>query len=170
MNFKFTIQDLNHKRLLPISVDLNRITHMILQLEGLDDIEQEMQAIVLLILDVPLSDTEEKKEALVGTIKEIVQQQFTRANLSLQNVADMLKLSTSYVGRTFKSYEMISLGDYINEIRLEAAMNYLHNRDYTIKEIMEKSGFISESSFFRLFKMKYGMPPKEYRTTKATKI
>jgi AraC-like DNA-binding protein len=169
MDLKYTIRDLNNKRLHSISVNLEPITRMILKLEALDDIQIEMEQIIDAIINVPQTNNEDKKIALLETVKEIIHQQFVDPNLSLQAVADKLKLSPAYLGRTFKTNELISIGDYINEIRLEASMELLNDHNLTIKEIMEKCGFSSQSNFFRLFKNKFGVPPKEFLRTKAIK-
>ncbi|GGD94771.1 helix-turn-helix domain-containing protein [Paenibacillus nasutitermitis] len=169
MDIKYTIRDLNNNRLHSISVDLDPVTRMILKLEALDEIQIEMEQIIDGIINIPQTNNEDKKIALLKTVKEIIHQQFVDPNLSLQAVADKLKLSPSYLGRTFKTNEMISIGDYINEIRLEASMELLNDQNLTIKDIMEKCGFSSQSNFFRLFKLKFGVPPKEFLRVKAIK-
>ncbi len=75
----------------------------------------------------------------------------------------MLRMTPAYVGRMFKQSEFVSVGEYINEVRLSHALEYLETKNFSIKEIMELVGYLNESTFFKLFKKKYGVTPKEYR-------
>lgn len=55
--------------------------------------------------------------------------------------------------------------EYVNNYRLDYAAKMLEEgaSSGTIQEVAAASGFVSASTFRRLFQKKFGMSPKEYR-------
>ena len=53
--------------------------------------------------------------------------------------------------------------DYVNTFRLNEAIALLENEDYTNETIAEIVGFGSANTFYRQFKLKYGLSPYEYK-------
>lgn len=162
-----TLKEMNGYKLKPVAVDLNRIHQRVLEKETIDEIEQVLlEFYEELIGEMKSIPSLEKNNVLLDTIKELVQVNYTDVNLSLQSVATMLNMSASYVGRSFKKSEGISVAEFINEIRLTRAEELLTNKDFSVTEIMEQVGFINQSQFFKLFKKKFGATPREYRLKK----
>ncbi|WP_397386579.1 helix-turn-helix domain-containing protein [Paenibacillus roseipurpureus] len=52
---------------------------------------------------------------------------------------------------------------YLNELRMNAAVSYLHESDLSIEHIAMASGFSSIHYFSRLFKQKFGVSPTGWR-------
>ena len=161
---KNTIRETNQNRLVQIAQDYRVIQEHILAL----DTWQEMKAEFLQYLSGSFetrqqSFEQDRNQILIDTIKEIVQANYSDINLSIPEIASMLKMSSSYLGRLFKSSEQISLAQYINDVRLDNSLRMLREEDFTVNEILEKVGFTNQSYFFTLFKKKFGVTPKEYR-------
>jgi len=53
--------------------------------------------------------------------------------------------------------------DIIKEYRLTMAERLLLTKNYTIEEIMDKTGFNNRGTFYKLFSQRFGMPPRQYR-------
>ena len=113
------------------------------------------------------SGKEDKNKVVVDAIKEFVEKNALDVNLSLQSVASYFKMSSAYVGRIFKQYENVSVGDYINGHRLDRAREMLLTSDFSVKEIADYLGFNNASYFITLFKKKFGATPKEFRLNVA---
>ena len=91
---------------------------------------------------------------------------FLDSQLTLEGVAEHLKLSTSYLSRIINSELNTSFTDYVNSHRIEEAKTYLVNPDfsnYTIIAIGLEAGFNSKSSFFYVFKKATGKTPLAYK-------
>lgn len=125
-----------------------------------EKIEQFLDQLCLAEKDTPKED---KNLVVVDAIKEFVEKNVLDINLSLQSIATYFKMSSAYVGRIFKQYENVSVGDYINGLRLEKARDMLLTSSYSVKEIADYLGFNNASYFITLFKKKYGLTPKEFR-------
>lgn len=83
--------------------------------------------------------------------------------IDLQQIADDVGISKSYMQKLFKHCEGISITEYIMNIKLEAACNMLKYSDKQINEISDYLCFGSVSYFSDLFKKKKGMSPTNFR-------
>ena len=85
--------------------------------------------------------------------------------INLTSLSNTFGISASYITKLFR----INLGkgtvDYINDLRLTAACEYLISSNLAIGEISDKIGFTNQYYFDRLFKRKYGVTPKDFRKT-----
>ncbi|MHC1747254.1 MAG: helix-turn-helix domain-containing protein [Cellulosilyticaceae bacterium] len=71
--------------------------------------------------------------------------------------------SQEHLTREFKKYYSITPSDYINNLRLQEVTNMLRTCDSKIIDIVYTCGFNNISYFNRLFKLRYGLSPREYR-------
>lgn len=70
----------------------------------------------------------------------------------------------------FRKYLGIKYTDYVNGLRLDFAVKQLEKHpEYTVETIAQECGIPKLQTFYRLFTIKYGMPPAEYRNAKAGK-
>ena len=167
---KQTVREINQNKLSPLSIDLRFIDRLVFEKETLDEIFAEFNNILGAIFIDQKRVVENKDHVIIDTIKDVIQANYSNPNLSLQEIADMLKMSSAYVGRIFKKYETISVSDYINEIRMLKSVILLEKNNLQVNEISEKVGFNSHSYFFKLFKKRYGTTPKDYRIKKALNL
>lgn len=162
-----TLGEMNNHNVNPVSVNLQAINRRILEKETLDEIEAVLLEVVREVAEQRRSGREDKNRLLAETVKEIIDKHYADPDLNVQRIADMLKMSSVYLGQVFKTQEGTTVVDQINTARLAYAREYLEQKDLTVTEIMEKVGFGNESYFYRLFKRRYGTTPKEYRLKSA---
>lgn len=86
-----------------------------------------------------------------------------REKIYLDNIADTMGISSSYLSRLFKKETGISLQDFINDVRVEKAANLLIHSGETLPGIAEYVGFPSQSYFGKIFKQKMQITPRQYR-------
>ncbi|HZG56380.1 helix-turn-helix domain-containing protein [Paenibacillus sp.] len=167
---KSTVRDINNHRVTSLRVDLSTLSRDILEKETLEEVRSVFKAVCKDIHEKLNRLGDERNTALTDAVKEIIEMNYKDSNLSLQGIAAMLHKTPSYVGRIFKTTEFVSIGEYLNEVRLRHAQAYLETKNFSIKEIMELVGFVNESNFFKLFKKTFGVTPKEYRLKKKIGI
>lgn len=95
-------------------------------------------------------------------IIEYIQKHITD-RLSLTNVARIANMNPNYFCTYFKKKMGLSFGEYLRQLRLSKAVNYLLNSDRSIAEIINLSGFTSRTQFYRVFQNAYHMFPLEMR-------
>lgn len=81
----------------------------------------------------------------------------------IEDVAEHLNLSVSYLSRLFKSETGMVLREYISIQKIEAATMLLQYSEYTDLEISTLLCFSSQSYFIKTFKKYVGMTPKTYK-------
>lgn len=96
-------------------------------------------------------------------LKVIIEENINDPNLSPDQLASELGVSRTKLYRDLKRIDGYSLSDYVRHVRLEKAAYLLANSTLNIQEIMNEVGFINSSHFTKIFKLKYGMTPTEYK-------
>ena len=71
---------------------------------------------------------------------------------------DVYWLSREIRRRTGKTYK-----ELLQEKRMQQAVYMLTNSAVPVTDIIESVGYDNTSYFYRIFREKYGMSPKEYR-------
>ncbi|MCX7697538.1 MAG: helix-turn-helix domain-containing protein [Bacteroidales bacterium] len=109
---------------------------------------------------------DEKKQIELAALFErniIETKLFLDPNINLLKVSKLLGTNTSYLSYVINKFYSSSFNELINHHRLEHARNLLKevSGKYTIEHIATLAGFNSKSTFYRLFKSKYGITPKE---------
>ena len=90
-------------------------------------------------------------------------QSHTNGSLGVDDVAEQIHRSSSYLMRRFKAEVGMSVGDYITKCKLEEACDLLTYGDRSLAEISAYLGYSSQSYFQNVFKKQYGMTPLQYR-------
>jgi len=88
-----------------------------------------------------------------------------RDKLSLSTLAESLFLSESYLSKYIKRKFGMNFMEYVNNVRINHAMDDLLYEDKPITRIALENGFANVGTFNREFKLKYDMPPKSYKTS-----
>ena len=86
-----------------------------------------------------------------------------RENLSLGDVADEVELSRERLSRLFHESLGITFSEYLVQVRLTTAREFLSDTDNTITEVAYDSGFQSLSQFNRSFAKLEGKTPSAFR-------
>lgn len=84
-------------------------------------------------------------------------------DVTLQEVAAYMGLSISRCVHVFKEVFARTIVQYLQEVRLQTACDRIRFSQMTLEEAAESSGFRSYSYFYRVFRSRYGMSPKQFR-------
>lgn len=109
-----------------------------------------------------------KYEKITADVKEFVLNNYNDPGLSLEKAADIVGLSSGYLGKLFKSITNTAFSDYLNSVRLEKAKELLLYTSEPASKICEKVGIYNITYFSTLFKKTYGMTPSNYRDQSFT--
>ena len=96
-------------------------------------------------------------------IVKYIENKISDSQISSEMIAEAVNLNSAYLRRFFKEQNGITLWDFINMRRIEAAKNKLITTNSTIKNISLSCGYVSISTFVRTFKKFSGMTPGHYR-------
>lgn len=106
----------------------------------------------------------EKEDTTKEKILGYIQENFTKQQFSLGELADAFHLSQSYVTRLIKQETGSSFSELLTRMRIDRAVSLLvQSPDMKLVEIAERTGFASQHYFSRVFKEKVGFSPADYR-------
>ena len=98
----------------------------------------------------------------VERCKDYVRKHY-REKIYLEDVAEVLEISPTYLSRLFKKETGQCLQDYINAERVRRAADLLTYSTLSLTDIAEYVHFPNQSYFGKIFKQQKHMTPKEYR-------
>ena len=98
----------------------------------------------------------------VETVVELLRSEFA-SPLTLAEVARAVDLHPVYLSRGFRRFVGEGLGQYLNRLRIRAALHYLANSDMPIVESALRSGFSDQSRLNKVVKRATGMTPGGFR-------
>lgn len=85
--------------------------------------------------------------------------------ISLDTIANELNINKTYFCNIFKKTKGKTFTHALNDIRIEQAKNMLLTTNKSIADIALSSGFASQNYFNKVFKIKEGITPLEFRNT-----
>jgi AraC-like DNA-binding protein len=90
---------------------------------------------------------------------------FTRAGITLNEMASLYNLSPRNLSFLVKNYTGFGFQDYLNKLRIDYVLLMLKenkHQEQTLESLGSEAGFGSKSAFFYSFKKNMGCTPKEY--------
>ena len=86
-----------------------------------------------------------------------------KERITIEDLADALGVSASYLSRLFKKETGVSVSAYIRDRKIDMAKNLLRFSDASMIDIANRLAFSSQSHFIQQFREVVGMTPKKYR-------
>ena len=93
---------------------------------------------------------------------QYVNQNYTSADVSLKQLAEIFQMSVSKASKLFKEVTGINFYDYLCRLRIELAKELLREKKCGIDDIARRVGYENVYSFKRAFTRYEGIKPDEY--------
>lgn len=137
----------------------------IAEAETLQQIEEQFKEYIqqLCVIVAQKQETKSNMQIMTGRILEIVDEQYTDPNLSLNTLANQLDLSPKYVGRMFRETTGTSVASYLLSYRLDLVGEAIRNQQYQGADTLEQVGLEFNNYFYTCFKSHFGITLSEYR-------
>lgn len=107
------------------------------------------------------------EESLISPIvrraKNLIRQQYTNHDLTLESIAQQLQISPVYLSRIIKGGLGTSFTGLVTELRIRKAIMLLNSTSLQVCEIAEQAGYESQHYFSTAFKKAVGVSPNQYR-------
>ena len=105
---------------------------------------------------------ESRDDQFLRKIKEVLQENISETNLSVEFIADKIALSRVQLFRKFKTLTGCAPSEYIKNFRLQYAANLLRSGKYSVADVAYEVGFSDPKYFGICFSEKYKMSPSAY--------
>lgn len=83
--------------------------------------------------------------------------------LKLETIAPLFGYNSSYLGKLFSQKMGVSFNSYLDQIRINKAVELLEQTDMKVYEISSRVGYKNVDYFHQKFKKRMNMSPAEYR-------
>ena len=85
-----------------------------------------------------------------------------QGDIDISDLATVTGMSEKYFITYFKSVVGITPGNYITQVKMNKALDYLYENKYSIKEIAASLGYSDQYTFSKAFKRMYKVSPSKY--------
>ncbi len=103
---------------------------------------------------------------LCDEVEEYLKENFRNPDVNISMLGNVFDISRSYLSHMFRMQKNISILDFLNHLRIKNAKQLLEHTNETLEDIATKCGFLSSSTFIKLFKKNEGITPGVYRKLK----
>ena len=169
----------NSKRLISALID-NMISYPFVNASELSDVygntsieidsdisSAEMRQTVRKSIDILCEDFSEilkkQRNPYIVSALEYIKVHYENPDLSLEELAEHLKIAPNYLSTIFSKSLGKKLFEYVNEYRLEKSIDLLQSTNKTINDISIECGFGSSRNYIRIFKKYKETTPGAYR-------
>ncbi len=84
-------------------------------------------------------------------------------DLTVDRLARRLQVPSRALSSAINQTKGVNVSQYVNDFRLDHAAALLRDAEGSVAEVMEQSGFLTRSNFYRAFQQRHGMTPAAYR-------
>lgn len=123
---------------------------------------------VLQLTNAFLEQLKKQKNPYIVATQEYIKNHYFEAELTLDNIASNVRISSSYLSKLFSNCLGIKLFEYLTRYRVDASVSILLDTRKTVSEIATLTGFTSSRNYIRAFKRYYNETPGEYRKSHST--
>ena len=101
-------------------------------------------------------------ELFLKDVIKVVEEKMTDPGFNMEAVAESLNMSRSAFYKKFKSLTGLTTVEFVRDMRLQRAKQYLDGGSTNISEVAYWSGFNNPKYFSTCFREKYGVSPSDY--------
>ena len=132
--------------------------------ETWQDAVDYLQLVGTILFDIQDLDQQKRTQDVIGVIQKHINDRIhLQDEVTLVYLADLVHLNPSYLSRLFKQVVGMNLSEYISEVRIKKAKQFLENPDIKINVVAENLGYEIPTNFTRFFRKAMNMTPQEYR-------
>ena len=130
--------------------------------ESIDQLSRWLSEIINQFIAVSFDYLDAKHSDIVYKSMEYIRRNCL-SRMTLEEIANEVHLSKSYLSSIFKHETGSSITEFINRSRVEHSKKLLSTTDLSLVDIANECCFGDQSYFSRVFKKYEGVSPKQYR-------
>ncbi|MBY0013682.1 response regulator transcription factor [Paenibacillus typhae] len=127
-----------------------------------DEAEEWLIALYRRVIQLTEDVKPTKASSLFSAAIRYIEQHYSDADLSAEQVAGGVYVDSSYLRRIFRKESGHSIVDHITHIRMKKARALLLEGNRRLSDISESVGYADPNYFSKSFKKRFGVSPTEY--------
>jgi DNA-binding response OmpR family regulator/anti-sigma regulatory factor (Ser/Thr protein kinase) len=109
-----------------------------------------------------IENYDSRDSKFIQSLNKYISENMDVAELDADSMLEVLAVSKTQLYRKIKALTGLTPHGYLKKIRIKTAANLLISTDYSVSEIIDKTGFNNRTYFYRSFKEEFGTTPKDY--------
>lgn len=170
-NVLFTLKRLDHlldSALPEDSATQPTLEKLLSQAQTPEDVSIRFEPRLEKLLSQQQAQKHSRTQEIVLQINQRLEQGFRDTDISAQSIAEEMGVSAAYLRKQYLTEAGISIGDKLNQLRMDEASRLLLETDQPIESIARQIGVENTKYFFVLFKKFKGMTPRQFRCKTET--
>ena len=148
--------------------DIASLLKLIEKSESAEELNSLLEDVAVRIAEKVNNFNNKSIKLILRKAMDYIQEHYSE-QVTLNEVAENIYVSTFYISRMFKKELGKSFVDYLNDVRIEKSKELLKDIKYKTYEVAEIVGISDPHYFSKLFKKYSGMTPSEYRESLTLK-
>lgn len=104
-----------------------------------------------------------KKSDMLIEVQKYINRNYFNENLSIAEVANVMKVSQAYLIRVFKRDLKMNFADYLTNVRIKNAIILMRDNELKLNDISKMVGYNTQHYFNNVFRKHVGISPQDYR-------
>ena len=146
-------------------VDPDDVERSVLRCIRQIETERQLKDMAPVVESLSESGNYDKTTLMMEHVRTYLQHNYMLYDVSLDSISDILHINSSYFSQLFKRSFGVKFVDYLTDLRIRAAKDFLKDPFLTMAEVSGMVGYESPNYFTRVFKKTTGCTPTEYRRT-----
>ncbi len=142
---------------------LDNIEVTLAEITTVEQLRNQLQGILIGALTYRDSQANSQHSLMLQQVHDYIDQHYTDADLSLNEVASQVHLSPSHFSTVFSQETGQTFKEYLTEVRIKRAKELLRSTPLRSFEISYQIGYSDPHYFSYVFRKQTGLSPKEYR-------
>lgn len=138
------------------------IIDFVITFETLDALQGYAGDILSRLCDWSAENRKISNEELIAKVIDYIDKHYYQ-DISLDKIADMLKLTPQYISKLIKDISGTNYLEYLTTVRIQKSEQLLLNTHLSVQEVAERVGYLCYRTFLQHFKMRTGTIPTQYR-------
>ncbi|MFD1861505.1 response regulator transcription factor [Planococcus chinensis] len=142
--------------------NVENVLEEIEQIEGIKELEFYLEEIVMDIIIYIEGQRQDQPNRMTEKVKQYLKENYKNYDISLNQMADHMGVSSFYLSRSFKKQEGMSFKEFLTKTRMGEAIRHMEEGKKTIQDIALEAGFTDPNYFSKAFRKYTGLSPREY--------
>jgi two-component system, response regulator YesN len=126
------------------------------------ELERALRKAILKLPERKQTPEDQTPTEVIAGVHEYIGRHY-QSDIRVEELAERFYFSKEYLTRLFRNQYGCAIYEYVLQLRMNNAREYLLDSGLTIQEIAEKMGYSSANYFGKAFKRRYGQTPSEFR-------
>ncbi|KAB8127496.1 helix-turn-helix domain-containing protein [Gracilibacillus oryzae] len=160
----YDIINLIIKTVYEMKLDLSiKAVNELADFHSIQQLETNVQALIKGICQEVNTRKDNQHVMIKEKLLEYIHKEYTSNQLSLENAAERLQVSVSFLSKFMKEETGFTFTQYVWNLRMGEVKRQLVETNLSIKEIVLNIGYLDVANFIRKFKNTEGLTPGQYR-------